>query len=203
MSKKAKTVEQAVEQSDLVHAPEAIGAHFASIQADNGKTLIQTLKQCIQAYTLENKAEYTAMIEGYGTQVKSLYDANTAKTRKSEFKKVIDHASEHESRQTLFNVIDSYDSVQKLVKDLRALESGKAIVNEEGKVEKVKAEKAESDSEEEGNSEVTSSQQVMLDTKDGLLEALEAIMTSAYDQGYANASDLIQQAMASIGRGEK
>jgi hypothetical protein len=193
MSKKPKSTE--------VHSPESIGAHFASVQADNGKTLIQCLKECIQAYTLENKAEYTAMIEGYGTQCKTLYDANTAKTRKSEFKKVIDHASEQESRQVLFNVIDQYDSVQKLVKDLRMLESGKAQVNDEGKVEKVKTEKTEGDT--EGNLQVTESHQVMLDTKEGLLEALEAIMTSAYDQGYATASDLIQQAMASIGRGEK
>lgn len=186
-----------------VHSPESIGAHFASVQADNGKTLIQTLKQCIQAYTLENKAEYTAMIDGYGAQCKTLYDANTAKTRKSEFKKVIDHASEQESRQTLFNVIDQYDSVQKLVKDLRALESGKALVNEEGKVEKVKAEKPESESEAEGNSEVTTSTQVDIGSKEGLIEALEAMMQAAYEQGYATASDLIQQAMASIGRGEK
>ncbi len=202
MSKKPKTLEQAVEQSDMIHAPEAIGAHFASVQADNGKTLIQTLKQCVQAYTLENKAEYTAMIEGYGAQCKTLYDANTAKTRKSEFKKVIDHASEQKTRQVLFNVIDSYDSVQKLVKDLRMLESGKAQVNDEGKVEKVKTEKPEGETE-EGNSEVTENQKINLGTKEGLLEALEAIMTSAYDQGYATASDLIQQAMASIGRGEK
>lgn len=202
MSKKTKTVEQAVEQSDMIHAPEAIGAHFASVQADNGKTLIQCLKQCIQAYTIENKAEFTAMVEGYGAQCKSLYDANTAKTRKSEFKKVIDHASEQESRQVLFNVIDSYDSVQKLVKDLRMLESGKAVVNDEGKVEKVKTEKAEGETD-EGNSEVTENQKINLASKEGLLEALEAIMTSAYDQGYATASDLIQQAMASIGRGEK
>lgn len=197
MSKK-----QSKPEAQEVHSPESIGAHFASVQADNGKTLIQVLKQCVQAYTIENKAEYTAMIEGYGAQCKALYDANTAKTRKSEFKKVIDHASEQETRQVLFNVIDQYDSVQKLVKDLRALESGKALVNEEGKVEKVKTEKAESETD-DGHSQVTESHQVMLDTKEGLLEALEAIMTSAYDQGYATASDLIQQAMASIGRGEK
>lgn len=197
MSKK-----QSKPDSTEVHSPEAIGAHFASVQADNGKTLIQILKQCIQAYTIENKAEYTAMIEGYGAQCKALYDANTAKTRKSEFKKVIDHASEQETRQVLFNVIDQYDSVQKLVKDLRMLESGKALVNDEGKVEKVKAEKAESDTD-EGNSEVTENQKINLGSKEGLLEALEAIMQAAYDQGYATASDLIQSAMASIGRGEK
>ena len=199
---KPTSMELAVQAIDEVHPPESIGAHFASVQADNGKTLIQVLKQCIQAYTLENKAEYTAMVEGYGAQVKGLYDANTAKTRKSEFKKVIDHASEHESRTSLFNIIDQYDSVQKLVKDLRALESGKAVVNGEGKVEKVKAEKTEGETE-EGNSEVTEDQKINLESKEGLLEALEAIMTSAYDQGYATASDLIQQAMASIGRGEK
>ena len=193
MSKKPKSTE--------VHSPEAIGAHFASVQADNGKTLIQCLKECIQAYTLENKAEYTAMVEGYGAQCKALYDANTAKTRKSEFKKVIDHASEKETRQTLFNVIDQYDSVQKLVKDLRALESGKAVVNDEGKVEKVKTEKPEGDT--EGNLQVTEGQQVDIGSKTGLIEALETLMQAAYEQGYANASELIQQAMASIGRGEK
>lgn len=198
MSKKVKGNS---EVTDVI-SPESIGAHFASVQADNGKTLIQCLKQCIQAYTIENKAEFTAMVEGYGAQCKSLYDANTAKTRKSEFKKVIDHASEQETRQVLFNVIDSYDSVQKLVKDLRMLESGKALVNDEGKVEKVKTEKAEGETE-EGNSEVTENHKINLASKEGLLEALEAIMTSAYDQGYATASDLIQQAMASIGRGEK
>lgn len=200
----AQAVHEAVKENEAqaVHSPESIGAHFASVQADNGKTLIQTLKQCVQAYTLENKAEYTAMIEGYGAQCKTLYDANTAKTRKSEFKKVIDHASEQETRQVLFNVIDQYDSVQKLVKDLRALESGKAQVNDEGKVEKVKAEKAEGE-EAEGNSVVTENQQINLGSKEGLLEALETIMQAAYDQGYATASELIQQAMASIGRGEK
>ena len=202
MSKKAKTLEQAVEQSDQVHSPEAIGAHFASVQADNGKTLIQCLKQCIQAYTIENKAEFTAMIEGYGAQCRTLYDANTAKTRKSEFKKVIDHASEQETRTSLFNIIDGYDSVQKLVKDLRMLESGKALVNDEGKVEKVKTEKPEGEAE-EGNSEVTTSTQVDIGSKEGLIEALETLMQAAYEQGYANASELIQQAMASIGRGEK
>lgn len=197
MSKKAKGNS---EVTDVI-SPESIGAHFASVQADNGKTLIQCLKECIQAYTLENKAEYTAMIEGYGAQCKTLYDANTAKTRKSEFKKVIDHASEQETRQTLFNVIDQYDSVQKLVKDLRMLESGKAQVNDEGKVEKGKTEKPEGDA--EGNSQVTEGQQVDIGSKDGLIEALETLMQAAYEQGYANASELIQQAMASIGRGEK
>lgn len=197
MSKK-----QSKPDTQEVHSPESIGAHFASVQADNGKTLIQCLKQCIQAYTIENKAEFTAMIEGYGAQCKTLYDANTAKTRKSEFKKVIDHASEQDTRNTLFNVIDSYDSVQKLVKDLRMLESGKAQVNEEGKVEKVKTEKPESETE-EGNSEVTTSTQVDIGSKEGLIEALETLMQAAYEQGYATASDLIQQAMASIGRGEK
>lgn len=197
MSKKAKGNS---EVTDVI-SPESIGAHFASVQADNGKTLIQCLKECIQAYTLENKAEYTAMIEGYGAQCKTLYDANTAKTRKSEFKKVIDHASEQKTRQVLFNVIDQYDSVQKLVKDLRMLESGKAQVNDEGKVEKVKTEKPEGET--EGNSQVTEGQQVDIGSKDGLIEALETLMQAAYEQGYATASELIQQAMASIGRGEK
>jgi hypothetical protein len=40
------------------------------------------------SYTVENKAEYESMVEGYGTQAKALYNANTAKVRKSEFKKI-------------------------------------------------------------------------------------------------------------------
>ncbi len=207
MSKKPKAtmadqLEAVKPNNDATHSPKAVGAHFASVQASIGGELIKTLKACIIAYTTAHKAEYAEMVEGYGEQAKSLYDANTAKTRKSEFKKVVDHASADETRQNLVNIIDSYDSVQRLVKDLRALESGKAVVNDEGKVEKVKAEKAEGE-EAEGNSEVTENQKINLGSKEGLLEALETIMQAAYDQGYATASELIQQAMASIGRGEK
>ena len=194
---------KAKQQAQEVHSPEAIGAHFASVQADNGKTLLKTLVQCIQAYTVENKAEYEAMIEGYGTQAKSLYDANTAKTRKSEFKKIVDHASASETRTNLFNIIGNYDSVQGLVRDLRALEKGTAQVNEEGKVEKVKAEKAEG---EEGNSEVTADDDkplaLNLTSKAGMVEALEIIMHAAHASGFTKASDLILQAQAAIGRGE-
>jgi hypothetical protein len=193
---------KAKQQAQEAHSPEAIGAHFASVQADNGKTLLKTLVQCIQAYTVENKAEYEAMIEGYGAQAKSLYDANTAKTRKSEFKKIIDHASAIETRTSLFNIIGNYDSVQSLVRDLRALEKGTAQVNEEGKVEKVKAEKADDT---EGISEVTPDDKPLalnLTSKAGMVEALEIIMHAAHASGFTKASDLILQAQAAIGRGE-
>ena len=189
-------------QSTEVKSPEAIGAHFASVQADNGKTLLKVLSECIQAYTVENKAEYEAMIEGYGTLAKSLYDANTAKTRKSEFKKVIDHASAQETRANLFNIIGNYDSVQGLVRDLRALEKGTAQVNEDGKVEKIKAEKVEG---EEGNLQVTEDDKPLalnLTSKAGMVEALEIIMHAAHASGFTKASDLILQAQAAIGRGE-
>lgn len=176
-------------------SPQAIGAHFATVQQSIGGELIKTLKQCISAYTVEHQAEYVEMVNGYGEQAKTLYDANTAKTRKSEFKKVIDHASAQETRRTLFNMIDDYDSVQKLVKDLRALESGKAKLDENGKLEKIKQEKPET--------ETVESVTMAIDSQPGMIEALEAIMQSAYDAGYLKAADLIQQAMASIGRGEK
>lgn len=197
MSKK-----QSKPDSTDVHSPEAIGAHFASVQADNGKTLLKVLSECIQAYTVENRAEYEAMVEGYGTQAKSLYDANTAKTRKSEFKKVIDHASAQETRANLFNIIGNYDSVQGLVRDLRALEKGTAQVNEDGKVEKIKAEKVEG---EEGNLQVTEDDKPLalnLTSKAGMVEALEIIMHAAHASGFTKASDLILQAQAAIGRGE-
>ncbi len=205
MSKKPKAtmadqLEAVKPNNDATHSPKAVGAHFASVQASIGGELIKTLKACIIAYTTAHKAEYAEMIEGYGEQAKSLYDANTAKTRKSEFKKVVDHASADETRQNLVNIIDSYDSVQRLVKDLRALESGKAVVNDEGKVEKVKAEKAE------GNSEVTADEskplQFDLSKKEGLIEALEMIMIATHASGFTKAADLIMQAQASIGRGE-
>lgn len=192
---------KAKQQSTEVNSPEAIGAHFASVQADNGKTLLKVLTECIQAYTVENKAEYAAMVEGYGTQAKSLYDANTAKTRKSEFKKIIDYASAQETRASLFNIIGNYDSVQGLVRDLRALEKGTAQVNEEGKVEKVKAEKDT----EGASSEVTEDDKPLalnLTSKAGMVEALEVIMHAAHASGFTKASDLILQAQAAIGRGE-
>ncbi len=206
MSKhKQRPVEQRLDTQDATHSPKAVGAHFASVQATIGGELIKTLKACIIAYTTAHKAEYNEMVEGYGEQAKALYDANTAKTRKSEFKKVVDHASQDDTRQDLVNIIDSYDSVQRLVKDLRALESGKAVINDEGKVEKVKSEKAEGEAE-EGNSEVTTDEtkplQFDLATKAGMIEALEVIMHAAHAAGFTKASDIIIQAQASIGRGE-
>jgi hypothetical protein len=102
----------------------------------------------------------------------------------------------------LFNIIGNYDSVQSLVRDLRALEKGAAQVNEEGKVEKVKAEKADDT---EGNSEVTPDDKPLalnLTSKAGMVEALEIIMHAAHASGFTKASDLILQAQAAIGRGE-
>lgn len=197
MSKK-----QSKPDSTDVHSPEAIGAHFASVQADNGKTLLKVLSECIQAYTVENRAEYEAMVEGYGTQAKSLYDANTAKTRKSEFKKVIDHASAQETRANLFNIIGNYDSVQGLVRDLRALEKGTAQVNEDGKVEKIKVEKAEGKDNTSSEENEEKPLQFNLASKSGMVEALEIIMHAAHASGFTKASDLILQAQAAIGRGE-
>jgi ligand-binding sensor protein len=76
-------------------------------------------------------------------------------------------------------------------------------VNDEGKVEKVKTEKAEGES--EGNSEVTESEKPLqfdLATKAGLIDALEMIMIATHAAGFTKAADLIMQAQASIGRGE-
>lgn len=209
MSKKPKAtmadqLEAVRPNNDATHTPKAVGAHFASVQASIGGELIKTLKACIMAYTPAHKAEYAEMLEGYSEQAKALYNGDTAKTRKSEFKKVIDHASTDETRTNLVNIIDQYDSIQRLVKDLRALENGKAVVNEEGKVEKVKTEKTEGEG--EGNSEVTEDQakplQFDLSTKAGLIDALEVIMTASHAAGFTKAADMIMQAQASIGRGE-
>jgi hypothetical protein len=171
--------------------PEALGASFAVEQHNVNGALLNTLKTVIGAYTVENKAEYEAMVEGYGTQAKALYNANTAKVRKSEFKKIVDHASAQETRQTLFNIIDNYESVQSLVKDLRGLESGSKVVDEEGKV--VKAPKEEGESEEGETSE-----EVTFSDEDKMLNNLEVIQQMCYDKGYKMASELILQAMAKI-----
>ena len=171
--------------------PEALGAGFAQIQANVNGELLKTLKETIGTYTVENKAEYEAMVEGYGTQAKALYNANTAKVRKSEFKKIVDHASASETRQTLFNIIDNYESVQSLVKDLRGLESGSKVVDEEGKV--VKAPKEEGESEEGETIE-----EVTFSDDDKILNNLEIIQALCYDKGYKIASELILQAMAKI-----
>ena len=179
--------------------PRTLGAAFASEQAAIGVKLIDTLKQTISAYTVDQPAELAELIEGYGEQVKGLYNANTAKVRKSEFKKVVDHASKAETRKVLFNIVDNYDSVQALVKDLRGLESGSKIIDEAGKV--AKAEKPEAEESEKSEDETIVIEQGM--SQPSMIDALELIMQSAYDSGYTKAADLIQQAMASIGKGEK
>lgn len=179
--------------------PRSIGAAFATEQAAIGAKLIDTLKQTISAYSVDQPAELAELVEGYGEQVKGLYNANTAKVRKSEFKKVIDHASKQETRQVLFNIIDTYESVQSLVKDLRALENGSKVIDEEGKI--TKAPKAESEETESEETETVTIEQGM--SQPSMIEALELIMQSAYDAGYLKAADLLQQAMASIGKGEK
>jgi hypothetical protein len=172
--------------------PEALGASFAIEQHNVNGALLNTLKTVIGVYTIENKAEYEAMVEGYGTQAKALYNANTAKVRKSEFKKIVDHASTQETRQTLFNIIDNYESVQSLVKDLRGLESGAKIIDEEGKVTKAPKEEGEEGENEDGVEEVNFSED------DKILNNLEIIQALCYDKGYKIASELILQAMAKI-----
>lgn len=178
-------------KKDLMPSPEALGASFAIEQHNVNGALLGTLKTVISAYTIENKAEYESMVEGYGTQAKALYNANTAKVRKSEFKKIVDHASTAETRQTLFNIIDNYESVQSLVKDLRGLESGAKIIDEEGNV--TKAPKEEGDSEEGETIE-----EVTFSDEDKMLNNLEVIQQLCYDKGYKIASELILQAMAKI-----
>jgi hypothetical protein len=173
-------------------SPEALGAAFACEQANVNGKLLKTLKETIGVYTVENKAEFEAMVEGYATQVKTLYNPNTAKTRKSEFKKICDHASSQETRQTLFNIIDNYESVQSLVKDLRGLESGSKVIDEEGNV--TKAPKEEGDASEEGET----IEEVTFSDDDKILNNLEIIQALCYDKGYKMASELILQAMAKV-----
>jgi hypothetical protein len=173
-------------------SPEALGAAFACEQANVNGKLLKTLKETIGVYTVENKAEFEAMVEGYATQVKTLYNPNTAKTRKSEFKKIVDHASNQETRQTLFNIIDNYESVQSLVKDLRGLESGSKVIDDEGNVSK--APKEEGDASEEGET----IEEVTFSDDDKILNNLEIIQQLCYDKGYKMASELILQAMAKV-----
>jgi len=85
------------------------------------------------------------------------------------------------------------------VKDLRALNNGKATVNDEGKVEKIKAEKAENNEANEVNETLT------LDDKTNpgdVIDILEGIMQWTHDKGYAKATDLLLQAMSAIGTKE-
>jgi glycerol-3-phosphate O-acyltransferase len=180
------------------HSPQAIGAHFAQVQKDMGGKLMETLRQAVCEYAAGQEAEYKAMIEGYGEQALSLYEKGTAKTRKSEFKRVADAAAKSETRQTLLTIMPSYSSVQKLAADLRKLEKGTAEIDEEGKVKPIKAEKAEGEGETEGEEVV-----VKVDSQPAMIDTLEKVMQAVYDAGYLKAADLIQQAMASIGRGEK
>jgi glycerol-3-phosphate O-acyltransferase len=163
-----------------------------------GGKLMETLRQAVCEYAAGQEAEYKAMIEGYGEQALSLYEKGTAKTRKSEFKRVADAAAKSETRQTLLTIMPSYSSVQKLAADLRKLEKGTAEIDEEGKVKPIKAEKAEGEGETEGEEVV-----VKVDSQPAMIDTLEKVMQAVYDAGYLKAADLIQQAMASIGRGEK
>jgi hypothetical protein len=178
------------------HSPQAVGAHFAQVQKDIGGKLMETLKQAVGAYTVGQQAEYTAMLEGYGEQANSLYDKATAKVRKSELKKILDHASKQETRQQLFTILPSFSSVQALAAALRKLEKGTAELDEEGKVKPVKQDKPEQE-------ETRETVELVIDSQPAMIEALEVIMQSAYDAGYLKAAELIQQAMSSIGRGEK
>lgn len=173
-------------------SPEALGAAFACDQHNVNGQLLKTLKDTIGVYTVENKAEYEAMVEGYGAQCKALYNANTAKVRKSEFKKICDHASNQETRNTLFNIFNNYESVQSLVKDLRGLESGSKVIDEEGNVSKAPKEEGEIDTGE--SDEVT----YQMTDDDKILNNLEIIQQLCYDKGYKMASELILQAMAKI-----
>ena len=176
--------------------PRAIGAQFAQTQANTDGKLMKQLQSIISTYTVDQVAEYTECLEGYGEQAKQAFNPNTAKVRKSEFKTVLDQAIDHEKRTILFNILPNYQSVQALVKDLRALNNGKAIVNDEGKVEKIKAEKTEAEATEPGETV-----EIEL-TKPSAIDVLEQVMQWAHDQGYGKAADLLQQAQAAIGRGE-
>ena len=137
------------------------------------------------------------MLEGYGEQANSLYDKATAKVRKSELKKILDHASKQETRQQLFTILPSFSSVQALAAALRKLEKGTAELDEQGNIKPVKQDKPEQEE------ETRETVELVVDSQPAMIEALEVIMQSAYDAGYLKAAELIQQAMSSIGRGEK
>lgn len=175
--------------------PRALGAQFAQTQANTDGKLMKQLQSIISTYTVDQVAEFTECLEGYGEQAKQAFNPNTAKVRKSEFKTVLDQAIDHEKRTVLFNILPNYQSVQALVKDLRALNNGKAVVNEEGKVEKIKAEKTETEEAPGETMEIELS-------KPNAIDVLEQVMQWAHEQGYGKAADLLQQAQAAIGRGE-
>ena len=176
-------------------SPAAIGAHFAQVQKDMGGKLMETLKQTVGYFSVGQQAEYDAMLAGYGEQAAALYDKGTAKVRKSELKKILDHASKQETRQQLFTILPSFSSVQALAAALRKLEKGTAGIDEQGNIKPVKQEKQEEETRE--------TVELVIDSQPAMIEALEVIMQSAYDAGYLKAAELIQQAMGSIGRGEK
>ena len=79
------------------------------------------------------------------------------------------------------------------------MENGSKVIDDEGKV--AKAEKPESEKSENDETETVTIETGM--SQPSMIEALEIIMQSAYDAGYLKAADLLQQAMASIGKGEK
>jgi hypothetical protein len=179
--------------------PRAIGAQFAQTQANADGKLMKQLQAIVSEYTVDQVAEFTECLEGYGEQAKQAFNPNTAKVRKSEFKTVLDQAIDHEKRTRLFNIIDNYQSVQTLVKDIRMLEKGTAFVDDEGKVEKFKTGKTKTEPENEVNDTLT------LDDKTNpgdVIDILEGIMQWAHGKGYAKASDLLLQAMSAIGTKE-
>lgn len=178
------------------HSPQSIGAHFAQVQKDMGGKLMETLKQTVGHFSVGQQAEYDAMLAGYGEQVAALYDKATAKVRKSELKKILDHASKQETRQQLFTILPNFSSVQALAAALRKLEKGTAELDEQGNIKPVKQDKPEEE-------ETRETVELVIDSQPAMIEALEVIMQSAYDAGYLKAAELIQQAMSSIGRGEK
>ncbi|MFZ9143048.1 MAG: hypothetical protein ACO21I_04095, partial [Candidatus Nanopelagicaceae bacterium] len=98
-------------------------------------------------------------------------------------------------RQQLFTILPNFSSVQALAAALRKLEKGTAELDEQGNIKPVKQEKQEEETRE--------TVELVIDSQPAMIEALEVIMQSAYDAGYLKAAELIQQAMSSIGRGEK
>ena len=86
--------------------------------------------------------------------------------------------------------------MQALAAALRKLEKGTAELDEQGNIKPVKQDKPEEE-------ETRETVELVIDSQPAMIEALEVIMQSAYDAGYLKAAELIQQAMSSIGRGEK
>jgi hypothetical protein len=76
------------------------------------------------------------------------------------------------------------------VKDLRGLESGSKVIDDEGNVSKAPKE--------EGDSEEVEVEEVTFSDDDKILNNLEIIQQLCYDKGYKIASELILQAMAKV-----